>query len=155
MGFFGLYFYRILRRIIKPVVIDIINREKRIWGEPERIQIAKTASVMNALLNTVSGRITAGEYTFFGHNVSLITGNHTYTLQDKTERMLLVPQEGFDITIGSSVWIGTNVIVLGPCTIGDNAVIATGSLVRGDVPSNSVVGGIPAKLIKTINRSDA
>ena len=54
------------------------------------------------------------------------------------------------ITIGKYVWIGSNATVLSGVTIGDWAVVAAGAVVTGDVPPLTVVGGVPAKIIKTI-----
>ena len=51
------------------------------------------------------------------------------------------------IEVGSNVFIGANSIILSPVKIGDNAVIAAGAVVNRDVPSGTVVGGVPAKVI--------
>jgi acetyltransferase-like isoleucine patch superfamily enzyme len=139
----------VIRVLLKPVVLDIIQRDIRIWGDPSRVTISKSARMVNTLFNVSSGTITIGEYTFAGHNVSLITGRHDYNLLEQS-RMLNVPDRSFDINIGRGVWIGSNAIVLGPCSIGDHAVIAAGSVVTEDVPPLTLVAGIPAKPIKCI-----
>lgn len=54
------------------------------------------------------------------------------------------------VIIGENVWIGANVTVVPGVTIGNNAIIAAGAVVTKDVDSNTVVGGVPAKLIKII-----
>jgi acetyltransferase-like isoleucine patch superfamily enzyme len=54
-----------------------------------------------------------------------------------------------DVVIGSNVWIGYNACILRGVTVGDNAIIGTNSVVTRDVPANSVVGGVPAKVIRT------
>ncbi|MBR3745428.1 MAG: sugar O-acetyltransferase [Selenomonadaceae bacterium] len=54
------------------------------------------------------------------------------------------------VSIGNDVWIGSNVTILPGVTIGNNVVIAAGAVVTKDVPDNSLFGGVPAKLIKTI-----
>jgi acetyltransferase-like isoleucine patch superfamily enzyme len=54
------------------------------------------------------------------------------------------------IHIGKNVWIGANATVLAVVTIGDGAVVAAGAVVTKDVETNTVVGGVPAKVIKKI-----
>ena len=54
------------------------------------------------------------------------------------------------IHIGKNVWIGANATVLAGVTIGDGAVVAAGAVVTKDVEPNTIVGGIPAKVIKKI-----
>ncbi|MES1195332.1 MAG: acyltransferase, partial [Steroidobacter sp.] len=119
------------------------------WGDPQRVQVASSARMNNTLFNVSSGDIHVGDFTFAGHNVSLITGTHDMQ-QRLQQRMTAVPHAGRDIRIGQGVWIGSNAIVLGPCRIGDHAVIAAGSLVRGDVPENAVVAGVPARVIRQL-----
>ena len=55
------------------------------------------------------------------------------------------------IHIGRNVWIGANATVLPGVTVGDGAVVAAGAVVTKDVAPNTIVGGVPAKLIKSIN----
>jgi acetyltransferase-like isoleucine patch superfamily enzyme len=54
---------------------------------------------------------------------------------------------GKKTTIGNDVWIGTGAIILAGITIGDGSIVGAGSVVTHDVPGNSVVGGVPAKMI--------
>jgi len=58
------------------------------------------------------------------------------------------------VTIGNDVWIGGNVTFLPGVTIGDKAVIAAGAVVTKDVPSNTVAGGVPARVIKELPEED-
>ena len=53
------------------------------------------------------------------------------------------------IVLGKNVWIGSNATILQGVTIGDNAVVGAGAVVTKDVPANTVVGGVPAKFIKS------
>ena len=57
------------------------------------------------------------------------------------------------MTIGPDVWVGARCVILPGVTIGEGAVIAAGSVVTKDVPAGAVVGGVPARIIKT--REDA
>jgi acetyltransferase-like isoleucine patch superfamily enzyme len=53
--------------------------------------------------------------------------------------------------IGKNVWIGSNATILPGVTIGDGSIVAAGAVVTKDVPPNTVVGGVPARIIKTVN----
>jgi acetyltransferase-like isoleucine patch superfamily enzyme len=136
---------------LSPTVQAIINTEIRIWGDRERLHLAPTCVMVNTLFNLSSGTIVVGDYSFTGHHVSIITGTHDYQSQ-LAERLTNVPTAGRDITIGQGVWIGSNAIILGPCTIGDHAVIAAGAVVvpGSQIPTGAIVAGIPAKVIKHI-----
>lgn len=54
------------------------------------------------------------------------------------------------VEIGKNVWIGNNVLILKNTTIGDNSIVAAGAVVSGIFPGNVIIGGVPAKIIKTI-----
>mgnify|MGYP002393330242 CR=1 FL=1 len=54
------------------------------------------------------------------------------------------------IHIKKNAWIGAGATILQGVTIGENAIVASGAVVSKDVPDNTVVGGIPARIIKTI-----
>ncbi|MDQ4134426.1 MAG: acyltransferase [Actinomycetota bacterium] len=123
-----------------------------IHGDRSRLKVAPTATVNNALFNLSSGTITVGEHSFFGHNVSVLTGSHD-TSKFGPERKTAIPKEGRDVVIGEGVWLSSNVTVIGPCTIGDHAVVGACSLVQKDVEAYSVVAGVPAKEIKRLDPS--
>ncbi len=55
------------------------------------------------------------------------------------------------MVIGENVWVGDNSVIIGPVTIGRGAIIGANSVVRGMVPSNTIVAGTPAKPIKIFN----
>lgn len=126
----------------------------RCWGDADRLSLGNNVHVANALFNTKSGTISVGDDTFFGHNVCLLTGNHKIGARGKA-RQYGIQQTGRDIVIGKGVWIASNVTIIGPCTIGDDAVIAAGSLVCGGVlPGGYVYAGAPARSIKPIDFDD-
>jgi acetyltransferase-like isoleucine patch superfamily enzyme len=122
-----------------------------VYGDPERLHIASTAIVNNALFNLSSGEITVGEYAFFGHNVSVLTGTHDFTTFG-AERQVAVPKSGRDVVIEEGAWVSSNAIVVAPCRIGAHAVVGVGSLVLRDVEPYTIVAGNPAKVIRTIPR---
>ena len=94
------------------------------------------------------GGIFIGDGVLIGHNVVLATLNHAKSPCDRST-MLPAP-----IHIGKNVWIGANATVLPGVTIGDGAIVAGGAVVNRDVPENTVVGGVPAKVIKHLSEED-
>lgn len=94
------------------------------------------------------GGIRIGEGALIGHNVVLATLNHGLAPKD---RGTTYPAP---IVIGKNVWIGANATVVSGVTVGDNSVIAAGAVVTKDVPKNTVVGGVPAKLLKKLEDMD-
>lgn len=94
------------------------------------------------------GGITIGAGSLIGHNVVLATLNHE---MDPRHRGDMHPAP---IRIGQRVWIGANATVCPGVTIGDGAVVAAGAVVTKDVPANTVVGGVPARLIRRITEGE-
>ena len=124
-----------------------------IYGDPARLHIDPTAVVNNALFNLSSGDITVGRHAFFGHNVAILTGTHDFT-KFGAERQVAVPKTGRDVVIGEGAWLSSFAIVVGPCSIGEHAVVGVGSLVLDDVAPYTVVAGSPATVRRAIPRPD-
>lgn len=110
----------------------------------KNIQIGKRVFINSGCRFQDQGGITIGDDTLIGHNVVLATINHDLNPQKRRDN-LFAP-----ITIGKSVWIGANATVLPGVSIGDGAVVAAGAVVTKDVPENTVVGGVPARVLKKI-----
>lgn len=91
-------------------------------------------------------KVTIGDHAFLGPNVSIYTACHPLDLH-KRNRFV---EWAEPVTIGNNVWIGGGVTILPGVTIGDNVVIGGGSVVTKSFPSNVVIGGNPAKIIKEI-----
>ena len=105
---------------------------------------------VNATLDSGQGGLTIGNNVLIGPNVVIITDNHDYERTDVSA----IEQEyyGKPIHIGDNVWIGANAVVLGGVSIGEHSVVAAGAVVSSDVAPYTVVGGIPAKKIRDIQR---
>lgn len=96
------------------------------------------------------GGIYIGDGALIGHNVVMATLNHS---EDPATRGNLHPAP---IRIGKHVWIGASATILPGVTIGDGAIVGAGAVVTRDVPANTIVAGVPAKVlrsVKTGNRS--
>lgn len=94
------------------------------------------------------GGIRIGDNVSIAHGTSLITFNHTW--EDKETPIKYNNVKTGAIVIEDDVWIGCGVRIMPGVTIGKRSVVAAGSVVVKDVPSGTLVGGVPAKVIKYI-----
>ena len=94
------------------------------------------------------GGIYIGDGALIGHNVVLATLNPAKSPKDRSS-MIPAP-----IRIGKNVWIGSNATILAGVTIGDGAIVAAGAVVARDVPENTIVGGVPAKIIRHLREEE-
>ena len=128
-------------------------QQMAIFGDAARLHIHPTAKVNDALFNLSSGEVTVGADSFFGHRVSVLTGTHDVNTFGP-KRQDAIPIDGHDIVIGEGVWVASNVTIVGPCTIGDHAVVAVASLVLDDVDAYTIVAGHPATVVRVIDHED-
>lgn len=92
-------------------------------------------------------KITIGSNVMLGPNVHIYTAGHPLDAGLRRQGQ----EFGKSITIGDDVWIGGNVLLCPGISVGNESVIAAGSVVTKDVPSKVVVGGNPAKIIKELD----
>ena len=90
------------------------------------------------------GGIYIGDNVLIGHNACLLTINHQ---ENPEKRANMFPSP---IKIGNNAWLGSNVTVLPGITIGDGAIIAAGAVVTKDVEPNTIVAGVPAKVVRKV-----
>ncbi len=117
-------------------------------------------------INNAVGDVTIGDYTRIGIHCTVIgpvcIGSHVNLAQGITVTALnhnfnntqkRIDEQGIStqpVVIGDDVWIGANAVILPGVTIGHHAVVAAGAVVTKDVPDNTVVGGVPAKVLRNI-----
>jgi acetyltransferase-like isoleucine patch superfamily enzyme len=100
------------------------------------------------LHNTVIGPVTIGNHVNLAQGITVTALNHNF--EDKELR---IDEQGVStnpVIIGDDIWIGANAVILPGVTIGNHSVVAAGAVVTKDVPPHTLVGGVPAKIIKTL-----
>lgn len=118
-----------------------LNAPHRIMSFGDKVQLGPHCHV--------STDIHFGNHVLCAANVSFVGRNeHTYTIPDKT---IWEAPRGTDspTIVGSDVWIGHGAIIMGGVNIGDGVIVAAGSVVTKDIPPCTIVGGNPAKVIKS------
>ncbi|RJG39538.1 acyltransferase [Motilimonas pumila] len=93
-------------------------------------------------------KVTIEEHCMFGPGSRIVDNDSHRTSIDIAERRL--PPESAPILIRKNVWVGMNSLILKGVEIGENSVVAANSVVTKNVPKNTLVGGNPAKIIKTL-----
>ena len=91
-----------------------------------------------------------GDNVWIAPNVGIYAAGHPLDVKDRIDGW----EYAYPVTIGNNVWIGGSVTIIGGVTIGDNAVVAAGSVVIRDVPANTLVAGNPARVIRKITKAD-
>jgi acetyltransferase-like isoleucine patch superfamily enzyme len=91
------------------------------------------------------GGLEIADDVMIGPNVSIITSGHPIEPSQRRDFVI-----GKPIVIERNVWIAAGVTIIGGVTIGENSVVAAGSVVTKDVPPNTLVGGNPARVIRSI-----
>ncbi|MDE6533418.1 MAG: sugar O-acetyltransferase [Muribaculaceae bacterium] len=91
-------------------------------------------------------RVSIGDHAFIGPNVSIYTACHPLDPQQRNTGV----EWAEPVAIGHNVWIGGDAVILPGVTIGDNVVIGAGAVVTKSFPSNVVIAGNPARVIKEL-----
>lgn len=121
-----------------------------------QVTIGENCNFGDYLHLTCIDKITIGNGVLTGRWVTITDNAHGTSneiVEEIPPEMRKLYSKG-PVVIGDNVWIGDKATVLPGVTIGNNSIIAANSVVTKDVPSNSVAAGNPAKIIKTINRSN-
>ncbi len=111
------------------------------------LKIGNNVGINHYCFIGVRGDIEIGDNVIFGPRVNIFSENHIFDdLEIPIKHQGVIKDK---TSIGSDVWIGANVSIMSGVTIGDGCVIAAGSIVTKDVEHYSIVGGVPAKLIRS------
>lgn len=149
------------------VIIDGYCKEKLIIGNNTKIgayseisstshfskygkgfKIGSNSGVGKFAFFGASGGIKIGNDVIMGEYVSFHSENHNFSNPKQLIREQGVSSKG--ILLGNNIWVGAKVTFLDGAVVGDNSVVAAGAVVKDKFPSNVVIGGVPAKIIKQI-----
>lgn len=95
-------------------------------------------------------KVTIGNNVLIGPNVGIYTAGHPLHYETRNQEY----EYAFPVSIGNNVWIGGNVVINPGISIGDNAVIGSGSVVTKDIPANVIAAGNPCKVLREITDAD-
>ena len=109
---------------------------------PKQITFGQKVFINHSFTAMSIGGITLEDNVQIGPNVTIVTDNH-----DFDDRYVLKCRP---VHIGRNAWIGANAIIMPGVTVGENAVIGGGAVVTKDVPANTIVGGNPAKVLRSL-----
>ena len=142
-----------LREIMGRLIGKQVDRSFRMFPPfytdfGKNITIGKDVFINSGCHFQDQGGIEIGDGALIGHNVVLATINHDLNPKENRKNHYA------PIKISAHVWIGSNATVLPGVTIGDYAVVAAGAVVTREVPAMTVVGGVPARVLKTIQEEE-
>jgi maltose O-acetyltransferase len=112
----------------------------------ELFEIGDFSFVTGPLRVDLAAKISVGHHVNIGHAVTLLTIDHELGAQNQRCGQSQIGP----IVIGRGVWIGANATLLPGVTVGEGAVVAAGAVVSRDVPPNTLVGGVPARVLREL-----
>jgi maltose O-acetyltransferase len=112
-----------------------------------RIEIGADCFLNDGCRFDVSAPVTIGDHVYLGHDVAVLTASHE--LGDSSHRA--GTQFAEPITIGRGSWVGARSTVLAGVVVGQGSIVAAGAVVTRSVPPNTLVGGVPAKVIRELD----
>ena len=124
-----------------PTILPVFNCD---YGKNIRVGDYFLANYNVTILDIMP--VTIGNHVMIGPNTLITTVGHPLSPQGRRKSLGIAQP----VRIGSDVWIGGNVTILPGVTIGNTVVVAAGAVVTKDIADNCVVGGVPAKMLKTI-----
>lgn len=139
--------YKSYTHLLKSLGKDVIFHDGVIIENPENVSIGSHCSLNHRTHIHGLGGVKIGNYVRIAPNVSVVSHNLRYW--EKGRPMISHGYEPSEVVIEEDVWIGTGAIILAGVKVKSGSVIGAGAVVIKDVPPNSVVAGVPAKVIKT------
>lgn len=143
-------FYRIRRSLVKKIILkcgkEVVVKNRCYFGNGNRLTVGDYSQLgQNA---RISGKVTIGDYVMMGPDIVIMAVTHD--ISDLSKPMIdpSNPTIEKEVSIGNNVWIGTRAIVMPGVSIGNNCIVGSGAVVTKSFPDNSIIAGVPAKIIK-------
>lgn len=138
--------YLVISRILKRCGRGVIIKNRCYFGNGDRLSVGHRTQLGQR--SVLGGEIEIGDDVLMGPDVVMMAVSHEFS-----DINIPINQQGQSeeqkITIGSNVWIGTRVIILPGVKIGDGSIVGAGAVVTKSFPPYSIIGGVPARLIKS------
>ena len=131
----------------------IVYRQSRRSGVPGKLVLKDNALIsFGANIRAAGGHIEIGANSAISQNCVVVAANHR---MGTGVNFIDTPwdEARTGVILGDNVWVGANCTLLPGCRIGDNVIIAAGSVVRGTVPAGEIWGGIPARFLRRLPAS--
>lgn len=133
----------------------------KVYGDRRRVHVGKNVvgaddgPEATSVATTGSGEVWIGDGVILGYFVRMYCGHHDYTKRG-VRRRLPHRGTGYDVRIGNGAWVASGVTLIGPCSVGEDAVVCAGSTVipNTHIPAGEMWGGYPARFIKRIEFTD-
>ena len=117
-------------------------------GRPaSKIRIGQNCWINDSCTFDASAEITIGDNVALGQSVMILTNSHELGPSESRAGSVV----GLPVSIGDGVWIGARTTVLPGVTIGPGAIVAAGSVVNRDVEADTMVAGVPARLVRSLD----
>ena len=140
--------YILFRNLVKRCGLNVSIKEGAFLLNLDNIECGSNLSIHEMCYIDGYGGIVIGDNVSISHSCSLISFNHTWNEEELPIKYNKPSKK--KIIVGNDVWIGGGSRILGGVTIGNRCVIGAGAVVNKDVESHTIVGGVPARLLKSI-----
>ena len=149
-GHFGkLIRYILIRKMAKSCGQNVSIKKHIYFYHIKELSIGNNVCIHEGVYINATGGLTIGDNVSIGHGSDILTFNHQWHDTSKPIKYNDVVKKG--VKIGNDVWIGVGSKIMAGVNIGDRTIIAAGAVVTKDVNPHTIVGGCPARLIKTID----
>ncbi len=139
-----------LKELFGSVGEDVILTPPFYCDHGDKITIGSHFYANTGLTILDANCVSIGDHVFFGPHVSIYTATHPISANIRNTGLECAKA----ITIGNNVWLGGNVVINPGVSVGDNTVIASGSVVTKDIPGGVIAGGNPCRVLRKITQAD-